>query len=80
MLWPLETVDGRKAMMQACVNRIYTDDLKCANADNTHRCDPEDVKYWLRRDSIPSWRKRESTRTDMHCFMAEQVKPEVAYF
>ena len=40
----LDTFDGRKAMMQACVNRIHTHDLKCATADNTHRCDPDDVK------------------------------------
>ena len=34
----LETVEGRQAMMIACVNRIYTHGLKCANADNTRKC------------------------------------------
>ena len=67
-------------MMLACVKRIYTYFLNCANAYNTRRCDLEDVKDWLRRDFILSWRKRESTRTDMHRYMAEQVQPAVAYF
>ena len=67
-------------MMVACGKRIYTHGLKSANADNTRRCDPEDVKDWLRRDFILSWKKRESTSTYMHRFMAEQVKPAVAYF
>ena len=50
----LETVEARKAMMVACVKRICTHVLKCANADNTRRCDPEDVKDWLRRGFILS--------------------------
>ena len=36
----LETVEAHKAMMVACVKRIYTHGLKCANADNTRRRDP----------------------------------------
>ena len=76
----LDTVDARRAMMVACVKRIYTHGLKCANAENTRKCDPEDVNDWLRRYVILSWRKMEATRMDMHCFMAEQVKPAVAYF
>ena len=76
----IETVDARKAMMVACVKRIYTHGLKCPNADITRKWDPEDVKDWFRRDFILSWRKREATRSDMHRFMAEQVKPAVANF
>ena len=75
----LETVDARKAMMYACVKRIYTHGIKCANADNSRRCDPEDVKDWFLRDFIPSWSKRETTRTDMNRNMAEKVKSAVAY-
>ena len=75
----LETVDGRKAIMVACAKRIYTHGIKCANADNTRKCDPKDVKDWLRRDFIMSCKKREATRTDIHRFMAEQVKPAVAH-
>ena len=76
----LETVEARKAMMVACVRRIYTHGLKCANADNTRRCYPEDVKDLLRRDFILSWRKRETTRTVMHCYLAEQVKRAFSHF
>ena len=76
----LETVEARKAMMLACVERIYTHCLKCANADNTRKCDSEGFKDWILRDFILSRRKLGETRTDMHRFMAEQVKPAVAYF
>ena len=40
----LETVKARKAMMASCVKRIYAHGLKCANADNTRRCDPKTSK------------------------------------
>ena len=51
----LENVEARKAMMVACVKRIYTNGLKCANADNTGKCDPDNVIDWLRRNFILSW-------------------------
>ena len=35
----LVNVEARKAMMVACVKRIYTNGLKCANADNTRTCE-----------------------------------------
>ena len=69
----LKTVEARKAMMMACVKRIYTHGIKYDNADNTGKCDPEDVKDWFRRVFILSLMKREATRTDMHRFMTEQV-------
>ena len=76
----LETVEARKAMMFACVKRIHTNGIKCANAENTRGRDPQDVKDWLRRDVIASWKTREASRTDTHRYMEEQLKPAVAYF
>ena len=40
----------------------------------------KDVGEWLRRDFIMSWRKRETTSTDMNRYNEEQVKPAVAHF
>ena len=69
-------------MFQSWTSTRFPSDngFKCAKADNTCRCDPQDVKDWLRRNFIASLKKRGPVRTDVHQYMENQIHPAVAFF